>query len=249
MGNNYHYSTEEEKFIKENWKTSTDIEIGKVLNKKPDSIKRKRKAMGLIKRSGRPSIKEVKQAKIEMAETTPSQLSLASLDKQERLEIYKKNFNKNPRYASLLQELHSGELELYKHKYIEFMDSIDTITNIEEDALHHMIMADITISRVRRMIKQMEEEKENENQPLVYGLYETLEKAEKKWQDYQKLLKVTREARLKEHKEEKENFSTIVNAYRNKTIKQEMGDKAALMDYYKSRCQEDMKTRKYLLGD
>lgn len=249
MSKGYHYSDEEEKFIELNWKTKTDDEIGMALGRKGDSIARKRKAMGLIKSPGRPSDDERKEARLERAQSHPNSYNLAALDKHERLEIYKKNFAKNPRFPTLQKELHSYELELYKHKYVDFMDSVDTITIQEEDSLHHLIMSDLSISRIRRKIKEMEEENEETDRPLVFGLYDSLDKAEKKFMEYQKILRVTRESRLKENKEEKETFATLVNIYRNKLTKEEMGRQAGLMEMHKDLCKEDMKTSRYLLGE
>lgn len=249
MANNYHYSPEEEKFLKENWKIKTDEEIGRILGRNADSVARKRKDMGLSKKNGRPSKKERRKAKLERASSSPTDYNLGALDKAERLEIYKKNFTRNPRYGILLQELHTYEMEYYKHKYVEFMDSVDTITIQEEDALHHMIMSDISISRIRKRIKDMEEANDEDDRPLVFGLYDSLDKSEKKFMDYQKILRVTRESRLKENKEEKETFATIVNMYRSKQAREEMGRQAGLMDVYKTLCKDEMKASKYLLGD
>jgi hypothetical protein len=249
MAKGYHYSDGEMAFLKANWRTMTDEEIGKQLGRSPESVARKRKSIGLVKRSGRPSREEVKEAKLENAHRHPSTSNLAALDKTERLEIYKKNFNRNPRYPSLKKELHNDEMELYKHKYVDFMDSVETITIQEEDSLHHMIMADMSISRIRCKIKDMEEENDMNDRPLVFGLYDSLDKAEKKFMEYQKILRVTRESRLKENKEEKETFATMVNLYRSKAVREEMGRQAGLMSKYKDMCENDMKTRRYLLGD
>lgn len=249
MARGYHYSDGEVIFIKANWRAMTDEQIGKQLGRDAGSVARKRKQLGLNKGAGRPSAEEIKDAKLENATRHPSTSNLAALDKTERLEIYKNNFNKNARYPSLLKELHDDELDLYKHKYVDFMDSVDTITIQEEDSLHHMIMADLSISRIRINIKKMEEENNDNDRPLVFGLYDSLDKAEKKFVEYQKILRVTRESRLKENKEEKETFSTIVNLYRNKAAREEMGRQAGLMDVYKEMCEKDMQARRYLLGE
>jgi len=249
MARGYHYSDEEKKFLETNWKTKTDEDIGRILGRAPESVARKRKSLGLVKRSGRPSKNEIKEAKLERAVTNPSDNNMAALDKTERLEIYKNNFNRNPRYQSVKLELHEYEFVYYRHKYVEFMDSVDTITIQEEDSLHHMIMADLSISRIRRKIKDMEEENEENDKPLIFGLYEALDKGEKKFMEYQKILRVTRESRLKENKEEKETFATIVNIYRSKKTREEMGRQAGLIDIYKNLCKDEMKTSRYLLGD
>ncbi len=249
MSKSYHYTDEELKFIEQNWKAKTDKEIARILDRTEESVARQRKRFGWIKTPGRPSSEIIDEGLKEMAEAGISPFSMANLDKDQRLQIYKHNFTKNPRYSTLLKELHTDEIDYYKHKYVEFMDSVDTVTIQEEDSLHHMIMADVSISRLRRRIRDMEQKNEEEDKALIFGLYEMLDKHEKKFVEYQRILRVTREGRLKENKEEKETFASLVQVYRNKKAREEFGRQAGLMEIYKEKCKEEMKASRYLLGE
>jgi deoxyadenosine/deoxycytidine kinase len=249
MPKSYHYTDEELKFIENNWQTHTDKEIAKLLGRTEESVARQRKKFGWIKPAGRPSREAVHEAIKNNINEGKKEFSLANLDKDERLRIYKDNFDKNHERAELLrQELHEDEFEYYKHKYLSFIDSVDSLHHSEEDALHHMIMADITISRMRRRIKQMEASQAIEDAPLVYGLYEALDKAEKKFVEYQKILNTTRSQRLSKEKEHKETIATVVQGYRNKMAREELGRQAGLMEIYREKCSEDMSKNRYLLG-
>lgn len=244
------FSEEEIKFIENNYKVRTDSELAKILNRTELSIARQRAIHGWKKDNGRPSAKKIKENLITAAAEGFSPMSFSGLSKDQRIEIYKQQFDKNPRYMLLRNELYPEELEYYKHKYVEFMDGVDTITLQEEDALHHMIMNDISISRMRKKIIEMERSVENGDSKIInYGLYTYLKDFEDKFISYQKTLRVTREGRLKEDKEQKETFATLVQAYRNRATREELGNQAALMDVYKSKCQEDMKASRYLLGE
>lgn len=252
MSKNYHYTDEELTFIEGNWKTHTDKEIAQILGRTVESVGRQRKKFGWIKRNGRPSADDKKKAAVSSDATYDTsnfmrEISFANMDKDQRLAIYKQNFAANPRYSTVKDELTEIEMKVYVHKYVDFLDAVDTMTTQEEDSLHHMIMTDINISRVRRHIKKTEEESEDGN-PLIYGLYDTLEKAEKRFVEYQKILNVTREKRLAKDKEQKENIHTIIQTYRNKMARQELGRRAGLMEIFKEKCQEDMSKYRYLLG-
>jgi len=250
MAKKYHYTDEELTFLEHNWKSHTDKEIAQILGRTVESVGRQRKKFGWIKNNGRPSVESKKQAASEASYKASDfirKISFANMDKNQRLEIYKKNFATNPRYATVKHEVSEEEMRVYIHKYVDFMDSIDTMTPQEEDSLHHMIMTDINISRIRRHIMRTEEEGEDGN-PLTYGLYDTLEKAEKRFVDYQKILNVTREKRLSKDREQKETIHTIVQTYRNKLARQELGRRAGLMEIFKEKCQEDMSKYRYLLG-
>ncbi len=253
MAKKYHYTDEELLFIEHNWKTHTDKEIAQILGRTVESIGRQRKKFSWIKNNGRPSAESKKQAALNMdtegykTSDFLREISFKNMDKNQRLEIYKQNFATNPRYSTVINEVSEEEMRVYVHKYVDFMDSVDTMTPQEEDSLHHMIMTDINISRIRRHIKRTEDEGEDGN-PLTYGLYDTLEKAEKRFVDYQKILSVTREKRLQKDKEQKETIHTIVQTYRNKMARQELGRRAGLMQIFKEKCQEDMNKYRYLLG-
>lgn len=253
MSKKYHYTEEEIAFIENNWKARTDKEIAMALGRTEESVSRQRKKYGWIKESGRPSREVVRKAKMENAVRASQRgemFSVSGLSKDERLELYKQNFaSANRRYALLLDELKDTEFSYYKHKYVDFMDSVDTITPQEEDSLHHMIMTDINISRLRRRIRRCEEDSEDaDGAPMVYGLYDTLEKSEKRYLEYQKALNVTREKRLAKEKEQKETIATIVQAYRNKSAREEMGRQAGLLDIFKRKAKDEMGTHRYLLG-
>lgn len=252
MAKKYHYTDEELTFIEHNWKTHTDKEISQILGRTVESVGRQRKKYGWIKKNGRPSKEAQKNAAISADanyKTTDylREISFKNMDKNQRLEIYKQNFAANPRYATVKNELSDEEMKVYVHKYVDFMDAVDTMTPQEEDSLHHMIMTDINISRIRRHIRRAEEESEDGN-PLIYGLYDTLEKAEKRFVEYQKILSVTREKRLQKDKEQKETIHTIVQTYKNKMAREELGRRAGLMEIFKEKCKEDMSTYRYLLG-
>ena len=256
MAKNYHYTDEEIKFIENNYLSHSDKEISQILGRTIESVGRQRKKYGWIKRSGRPSREEKKKALGEGVSkaggnaslSAMKRMSLAGLDKDQRLEIFKENFTKQPRYYMVQQELSEDELGVYEHKYIEFMMSVDTMSVQEEDSLHHMIMTDLNISRIRRHIRSAELENEEGGNPLIYGLYDTLEKAEKRFVEYQKILSVTREKRLSKDKEQKETIHTVVQSYRNKMARQEMGRQAGLMEIFREKCNEDMSSNRYLLG-
>lgn len=249
MAKSYHYTEEELKFIEVNWQVRSDKEIAQVLGRTEESIARQRKKFGWSKAPGKQTREAIKEAVLNNVNAGKSSFSLAHLDKEQRLEIYKSSFDLNhERYKLLKQELHDDELEYYKHKYLSFIDSVDSLHHTEEDALHHMIMADITISRIRKRIKEAEIDNQLHNQPMIFGLYEALDKTEKKFVEYQKVLNTTRAQRLSKDKEQKETIASVVQVYRNNMAREELGRQAGLMEIYKEKCAEEMSKNRYLLG-
>jgi hypothetical protein len=247
---NRRFTQEEIEFIEQNYRFRTDKEIAHILGRTEQAIMRQRDIHGWKKGNGRPTQKDVKENTQKAVDEGLNPFSFAGLDKDQRIEVYKTQFNRGPRYSQLMAELHTDELQFYRHRYIEIMMTLDTITMTEEDSLHHMLITDIYISRMRRRIKEMETENQNgSNSPLVFGMYTHLRELEDKFLKYQQILRVTREGRLKEDKEQKETFASLIQMYRNKATKEEMGNQASLMDVYKNKCYEEMKVSRYLLGE
>lgn len=243
------FTQDELEFIEQNYRFRTDKQIAAILGRNEKAIMRQRDIHGWKKDNGRPTQQKVKENTQKAVEEGLNPFSFAGLDKDQRIEVYKTQFNKNPRYSQLMAELHQDEFQYYRHKYIEFLDSVDTVTLHEEDTLHHMLMTDISISRLRKKIKDMEVNNAETSQPILWGLYGYLKEAEEAFRKYQQTLRVTREGRLKEDKEEKETFASLVQMYRNKATKEEMGNQASLMEIYKNKCYEEMKASRYLLGE
>jgi hypothetical protein len=244
----HHFAPWEDALIREHWQTMTDEELAKRVGREPLAIMKRRKRLGLSKANGRPTNNTRKDSIF----ANPTEYSLATLSKDDRIQFYKSTFEANFRYPYLKKTLGSEELEYYKRKYIEFLDAIDTITLQEEDLLHNMVMTEIQIMRVQIQIKdcmdQYEDNDDEDKRPPPQYLYKDLNEMEKRYVDYQEKLNLTREQRLKAHREEKVNISTIVRGLLDKKNKEEAGRTAGVMSFFAQRAKDDMDKMKYLLG-
>jgi hypothetical protein len=243
-----HFTAWEDQVIRDEWQTETDEAIGERLGRTDEAIARRRKALGLVKKNGRPRKANRKAAILE----NPNEHNLSKLSKEDRIAFYRTKFNKNIRYGWLLRILMTEELEYYKSKYIEVMDNLDSITHQEEDLLHNMIMKDVQIMRLQSQIKeQLEEyynEDEDERRPPPQYLYQDLDKAEAAYIKYQEKLKLTREQRLKTDREEKVTVSSLVREYQDAEKRRRTGEVAGQLSYFTQKCKDDMVKMQFLLG-
>lgn len=236
----------EEQWLRQHWTKCTDKQIAEKLNRDEASVTRKRKHLGLIKNNGRPSNDIRKQATLK----NPTEYSLYNLDKEERIKYYKNNFSHNWRYKSLTRQLLQDELDYYRHKYITSMDSMDSITSLEEDLLHHMIVCEINIIRIQEQIKESIEKFKSgdDDRPPSQFLYNDLDKAELRYVKYQEKLNLTRQQRMKHDTEEDITISTIVQNLMDKRARADADRLAGEMNFFKKRCKEDMGKMDFLLG-
>ncbi len=244
---NKHYDSTEVDYIKKNWQYKTDKEIAKVLGRSEQSVADKRGELGLKKIGGRPGLAATVQSLINEG----TEEALSHLSKKDRVALLKQHFNKNPRYLRLKEELTDVDLEFYKHKYIEFMETVDTLHIQEEDLLHHMIMCDLHISRVRRQLKRAEEKEEEseDGQPIPAHLYMELKVAEERLVNYHKTLRITREQRLSKDREEKVTLTGLIKAFDEKKAREEFGHQASVMEFNTDQSRKQMGKLGYILGD
>jgi hypothetical protein len=243
----HHWKAWEDEILKTSWKIKTDKEIASMVGRKETAVARRRKLLNLSKKNGRPKAKEKQDAVFK----NPTDYSIATLSKEDRIQFYKTQFDKNFRYPYLQRILLVDEMRYYQHKYIEFLDSIDTITIQEEDLLHNMVMTEIELLRVQEQIKlQLEaylDGEDNSNLPPQY-LRKDVSDLEERYMKYQTKLNVTREQRLKSNREEKITVSSLVRAFTDKRNRVEAGQTAGAMSYFTSKCREDMNKMNFLLG-
>jgi len=239
----------EEQYLRSRWQTMTDKEIAGKLGRPEEGIYRKRRILGLSKAGGRPTNKSREEAN-----KRPNEISLAQLSKEERIKFYKSQFDRNWRYKHLKKVLLDDELDYYRHRYIDVIDSMDSITYTEEDLVHAMIMCDVQIMRVQEIIKsELEAYKDADDdddmrRPPAQYLYKDLNDAENRYVKLQEKLNLTRQQRLKENREEDITIVSIVTNLLDKRNRAEADRLAGELSYFTKRATTDMDKMDFLLG-
>ena len=240
----------EEQYLRANFMKMTDKEIGEKLKRDEGSIYRKRKSLGLSKGAGgRPTNKE----RLEQS-GRPNEYALSQLPKEERVKFYKNQFKSNWRYKHLCNVLLDEEMDYYKHRYIDSIDSMDSITYVEEDLVHSMVMCDVQIMRIQELIKtelqayKNADDDDDTRRPPPQYLYKDLSHAQNQYVKYQEKLNLTRQQRLKENREEDITISSIVSNLLDKRNRADADRLAGELDYFSKKCHSDMSKMDFLLG-
>jgi len=244
----HHFKGWEDQIIRDKWQTTTDEQIAKEVGRTTEAVARRRKALGLSKKAGRPAKKTQKEAVI----ANPTEYSLATLSKDDRIAFYKSQFDKNHRYPFLVKILIGDELPYYQHKYIEFLDNVDSITLQEEEILHNMLMTEIQILRIQEQIAEAvvayrDSDDEDKRPPPQY-LYKDLNDAESRYARYHKDMNLTREQRLKTNREERITITSMVSSLLEARNRAKAGNTAGMMSYFTDKCRDDMNKMDFLIG-
>lgn len=237
----------EEQWLKQHWKTTSDVDIAEKLGRDDKSIARKRKLMGLIKSNGRPSNDSKNEATLD----SPTPYSLSKLNRDDRIKFYKASFKTHWRYKLIKRTLLDDELGYYEHRYIEFIDTND-ITLIEEDLLHNMIMCDIQIIRIQNLLrdtlKKYNEDDDDDKRPPPNYLYKDLGDAEGRYVKYQEKLNLTRQQRMKDNREEDITISSVVKELLDKKNRRAADKLAGELDFFNRSARDEMNAMDFLIG-
>ena len=240
----------EEQYLHANYMKMTDGEISEKLKRAEDSIYRKRKSLGLSKGTGgRPTNQDRQEGTVR-----PNEYALSQLPKYERVKFYKSQFDRNWRHKHLVAVLLDSEMEYYKHRYIDVIDAMDSITYVEEDLVHNMVMNDIQIMRIQELIKtelqayRDADGDDDARRPPAQYLYKDLNDAQNQYLKSQEKLNITRQQRLKENKEEDITISTIVQNLLDKRNRADADRLAGELDYFSRECKTEMDKMDFLLG-
>jgi len=208
------FSKQEDDFIKKNYLTMTDEQIGVALKRTPKSIVNRRVKLSLTDKQKNkfvtPAIKDNRSS------------YLSSLSETEKSEFLKKELRASALYGQIKEVLDKKDLDFYEAKYVDFMSdpSIETVTSMEKDTLHEMTMAQLRIFRYMR-------EEQDEHRFMAKEI--------KEMQDVvahcQESLNVQRKQRLKNSNDQATNFSSIIKELKDPNVRREVGYEAAMLKF------------------
>jgi hypothetical protein len=207
----------------------SDKEIGQRLNRDETSINNRRRRLGLVNSRSKPRLsKKSREAYV------------AQLDDDERRKFFEKEIVKSSRYKSIQASFSDEEKKYYVEKYVEFMmdPTIETMTAMEKDTLHNMILAEVQIQRY------LEEEKMHKD--LVKKLYASgkisdpakipafsrareIKDCQEVIMKCQSSLMVERKQRLKDQSDQSVTFTNLIKELKDPRNRYRLGAEAAML--------------------
>jgi len=217
---NGHFTPDQVNFIKKN-QEMTDADIARTLNRKTQSIKNKRTALGIKgDRSKRSTLKENRSVYIN------------SLDEKGKKEEFQREVRNSARYKGLINAFTGSELDQYVEKYIDFMmdPTIETMTTMEKDSLHQVFVNEIRINRFLEEEKNDKELAKKEKRMPISRAREIRECQELILKAH-KSLDVEREQRLKSQSDQAVTFTNLIRDLKNPNTRLKAGREAAMLKY------------------
>jgi hypothetical protein len=166
----------------------------------------------------------------------PRSAVLANLDEEGKRKLYLRELKKSVLYKAMCKAFVTEPvyIKMYEEKYMEFMTdpSIETMTSMECDILHEMIVSQIREVDFMRKEKEGVEKEIDEVLVKVYPSYNReIVLCQERIAECQKQLNVQRVQRLKDTSDQAINFTHVVRELRQTSSRYQAGQIAAMFKY------------------
>jgi hypothetical protein len=219
------FSSEEDDFIRNNHNSMNDKAIAAALNRDVRSVTNRRGKLGIQTRRNKPKITEEHRDAF-----------LATLDEKDRRKFFEKEVRASARFRAVCDSLTVQEQNYYIEKYTDFMldPTIETMTAMEKDALHQLLLAEMRINR------HMAEEKEwlnlikdwdtsNGKPPAAISRAKEIRECQEVILKCQASLNVERKQRLKNQRDQSITFTNLIKEMKNPQTRYKMGVEATML--------------------
>lgn len=230
------FNENEDNFIRSNHALMTDSELAKALNRTEKSVTNRRYRLGINTSKSKPKLT-----------TKHREAYLANLNDDDRKKEIEKEIKLSSTYRSICESLSPDEQMYYVEKYVDFMmdPTVETMTAMEKDALHQLILAEI------RIIRYMAEERKwhrilDEWDPLLgkkpYPISRSKEIAECQSLilKCQHSLNVERIQRLKDSNDQSFTFANLIKEMKNPQTRYRMGLEAQMLKVITEKTYNDL---------
>lgn len=223
------FSKQEDDYIRNNVATMNDKQIGAALNRDEKSICNRRTRLGIESPRTKPKLTQKHR-----------EAYVAQLDDQERKKFFEKEIIASSRYKSIKGALSTEEQRYYVEKYVEFMmdPTIETMTAMEKDTLHQMLVAEIQTQRY------LAEEKAHKDLILklinggqitdpgkipAFSRSREIKDAQDVIMKCQSSLMVERKQRLKDQSDQSVTFTNLIKELKDPRNRFRLGAEAAML--------------------
>lgn len=237
------FNKTENEFIRNNHETMTDKAIAEALNRDVKSVTNRRTKLGLGTKRNKPKLtKKHREAYV------------ASLEEKDKRKFHEKEIISSARFRAIQDALSDWEQAYYIEKYVEFMldPTIETMTAMEKDALHQLLISEMRIARHMAEEKKYNDtianwDLKNGKPPVPISRAKEIRECQEVLMKCQSSLNVERKQRLKNQTDQSITFTNLIKEMKNPQTRHRMGIEAAMLkviaeQFYNSRLDKNIRS-------
>jgi hypothetical protein len=219
------FSKSEDDFLVHNHSSMTDKQLAQALGRTVKSVTNRRDKLDLKTSRSKPKLTEKHR-----------EAYVATLDKTERKKFFEKEVKSSEQYRSIFDALADHEHKYYVEKYVDFMSdpTIETMTAMEKDALHQLILSELRIVRHFREEKAYNDKIEDWNPangkpPTPISRAKEIRECQEVVIKMQASLMVERKQRLKDQSDQSMTFTNLIKEMKNPQNRARLGAEATML--------------------
>ena len=223
------FSKSEEAFIRQNYLSMTDKDIGETLKREPNSLDKK----------------DVKIDKDSTDTVIKKKSYINNMSDDEKRKLFVDELRATAQYRNTIKSPDDDEKVFYEERYLEFMmdPTIETMTASEKDTLHRKTINEI------RMLRFMEDEKGFRSTGSNQNRAKEIQECQNTIYQCERSLRVTREQRLKDGQDQSINFTNIIKELQDPNKRTEIGYEAAMLKYRAEELYKKVLNKNIIAGD
>lgn len=215
------FSSAEDDFILKNTDSMTDKQIADSLGRTTKSVTNRRTKLNVPTKRDKPKLT-----------SSHRDAYISSLEEKEKNEFFRKEILSSARFKAIKDSFCQKEVDYYIEKYVDFMmdSTIETMTAMEKDALHQLIVSEIRVNRY------LQEEKDDSARALTekrmpMSRAREIRECQEVIMKCQASLNVERKQRLKNQSDQSITFTNLIKDMKNPGIRARLGREAAMLKY------------------
>lgn len=219
------FSKKEDDFLMHNHNSMTDKQLAEALGRNVKSVTNRREKLGLKTSRNKPKLTEKYRESY-----------VAGLDNTERKKFFEKEVKSSEQYRSIFDALDEHEHKYYVEKYVDFMSdsTIETMTAMEKDALHQLILSELRIVRHFREEKAYNDkikdwDPAHGKPPTPISRAKEIRECQEVVIKMQASLMVERKQRLKDQSDQSITFTSLIKEMKDPRNRNRLGIEATML--------------------
>ena len=223
---------DEKEFVRANYSRYSDKQLAERMGRTEPSVRAARLRLGLGKNASE------KKARIAAGSRSAY---MSSLNEEGKKKFLIRELKESALFKTFCKAYEESQdyINLYKQKYVDFMmdPTIETMTSMEKDMLHEMILAQVREMEYLRKEKEPLTDANGEEYKVSFA--KEIQACQEVIMKCQQSLNTERKQRLKEGNDQSLTFAQVMKELRNPRSRKVVGENAAMLKYIAERHYND----------
>ena len=219
----------EKDYLFKHYDDSTDAELASHLGRSKYSIIEMRSKLGIKKNKKRIDPADITKMMAKHSEIKESNV-VADLDEAQSRRFYLNDLLDSPTWQECIMMFDEQELNVYKHKFVESMMTLETVNEIEKSTIHIMIGAFIRMNRYQKLEKEYRDMAKGggdaELAAKAMSLHKEIRDSTETYMKAQDELSASRKQRVKEEGDQRMNLLELLKELDKTEAREKLGKEA-----------------------